>query len=52
MTTLTELGNQFQIRHHEVGKHAIPPDAQDYLAARMVTLVVFLLGQSGRLASA
>lgn len=51
MRTLTDVGNQFQIRHHEVGKHPVPADAQDYLASRIVTLIVFLLGQSGRLAS-
>lgn len=51
MRTLTALGNQFQIRHHEVGKHPVPANAQDYLASRMATLVVLLLGQSGRLAS-
>lgn len=52
MFALTKLGNNFQIRHHEVGKHAIPADAQDYFATRMVNLIVFLLDQSGRLASA
>ncbi|MBW9121238.1 hypothetical protein JNB63_14155 [Microbacterium trichothecenolyticum] len=52
MKALTDLGNQFQIRHHEVGKHPIPADAEDYVAARMVNVIVYLLEQSGRLAPA
>ncbi|WP_447947977.1 hypothetical protein [Microbacterium maritypicum] len=51
MTSLTALGNTFQIRHHEVGKHPVPVDGQDYLAARMGNLIVLLLDQSGRLAA-
>lgn len=50
MHTLTKFGNNFAIRHHEVGKNAVPLDSTDYIAARMVSLLVFLLGQSGRLA--
>jgi hypothetical protein len=52
MAALTDLGNDFQIRHHEMGKHPIAIDAQDYVAARMVNLLVFLLEQSNRLATA
>jgi len=52
MVALTKVGNGFQIRHHEVGKHPIPLDAQDYFATRMVNLIVLLLDQSGRLAPA
>jgi hypothetical protein len=52
MVALTKVGNGFQIRHHEVGKHPIPADAQDYFATRMVNLIVYLLDQSGRLAPA
>lgn len=52
MKTLTDFGNQFQIRHHEVGQTPIPTDAQDYIVARMVNLIVLLLDQSGRLAPA
>ncbi|WP_403025207.1 hypothetical protein [Salinibacterium sp. GXW1014] len=49
MTFLTKVGNSFQIRHHEVGKHPIPSGSQDYFAARMSNLIVTLLAQSGRL---
>ncbi len=52
MKTLTDFGNQFQIRHHEVGQTPTPADAQDYIVARMVNLIVYLLEQSGRLAPA
>lgn len=52
MLALTKVGNEFQIRHHEVGKHPIPDDARDYFATRMVNLIVLLLDQSGRLAPA
>lgn len=52
MTALTRVGNGFQIRHHEVGKYPLPVGAaQDYIATRMVNLIVFLLEQSGRLAA-
>lgn len=49
MTALTSLGNNFQIRHHEVGKDPIPTKAQDYVAARMVNLILLLLTESNRL---
>lgn len=52
MSDLTKIGNSFQIRHYEVGKHPIPTDAQDYIATRMVSVIVYLLDQSGRLAAA
>lgn len=52
MFALTKLGNNFQIRHHEVNKHPVPADAQDYFATRMVNLIALLLDQSGRLAPA
>ena len=52
MTALTKIGNSFQIRHHEVGKHPLPADAQDYIATRMVNVIVLLLDQPGRLAPA
>ncbi|MEV4775220.1 hypothetical protein [Microbacterium sp. LWH12-1.2] len=51
MTALTAIGNTFQIRHHEVGKHPVPAHGQDYIAARMVNLIVLLLHRSGRLAT-
>lgn len=49
MKSLTDLGNQFMIRHHETDKHQVPEDAQDYLFARMGSLIVFLLRVSNRL---
>jgi len=52
MRLLTQLGNTFQIRHYEIGKHAIPIEGQDYLAARISNLLVLLLAQSGRLRAA
>jgi hypothetical protein len=49
MKALTNLGNQFMIRHHETDKHPVPKEAQDYLFARMGSLIVFLLKASNRL---
>lgn len=49
MKSLTDLGNQFMIRHYETDKHQIPEVAQDYLFARMGSLIVFLLSVSNRL---
>ncbi|MDV8148941.1 hypothetical protein [Arthrobacter sp. B10-11] len=49
MVALTALGNQFMIRHHETDKHPVPEVAQDYLFARMGSLIVFLLKVSNRL---
>lgn len=50
MTRLTNLGNNFEIRHHEVGKHPVPLEAQDYIFVRMTSLVTYLLQESERLA--
>lgn len=49
MKSLTDLGNQFTIRHHETDKHHVPEEAQDYLFARMGSLIIFLLKVSNRL---
>lgn len=49
MKALTDFGNQFMIRHHETDKHPVPKEAQDYLFARMGSLIVFLLKASNRL---
>ncbi|MFJ5978413.1 hypothetical protein [Pseudarthrobacter oxydans] len=49
MNALTKLGNDFMIRHHETGTHSVPPEAYDYLFARMGSLIVYLLKVSGRL---
>lgn len=39
MRALTEIGNGFQIRHHEVGKAGINRASADYLFARMYALL-------------
>ncbi|WP_307279561.1 hypothetical protein [Arthrobacter sp. W4I7] len=49
MKALTDLGNQFMIRHHETGKHPVPKEAEDHLFARMGSLILFLLKVSNRL---
>lgn len=46
---LTDVGNQFMIRHHETGKHPVPAEMRDYLFARMGGLVILLLRESKRL---
>ncbi|MBF0163831.1 MAG: stationary phase or STEss regulating sigma factor [Magnetococcales bacterium] len=41
---LTEIGNTFQIRHHELGKHEIKDPGQiDYLFFRMLSMILLLL---------
>lgn len=50
MLTLTDVGNDFNIRHHETGTHLVPVEAYDYLFARLGSLIVYLLKVSGRLA--
>jgi hypothetical protein len=49
MFALTDVGNDFMIRHHETGTHSVPPEAYDYLFARMGSLIVYLLKVSDRL---
>lgn len=49
MLALTDVGNDFMIRHHETGTHTVPPEAYDYLFARMGSLIVYLLKVSDRL---
>jgi hypothetical protein len=49
MFALTALGNDFAIRHHETGTPSVPPEAYDYLFARMGSLIVYLLKVSDRL---
>lgn len=50
MVCLTAFGNEFTIRHHETNKHPVPPEALDYLFARMGSLITLLLSESSRLA--
>ncbi|GAB4001542.1 hypothetical protein GCM10029992_37360 [Glycomyces albus] len=49
MNTLTEIGNNFNIRHHETYKAALPVYSYDYFFVRMSALLSLLLSQSGRL---
>jgi hypothetical protein len=49
MLVLTKLGNDFDIRHYETRVKSIPAEAEDYLFARMGSLIVYLLGASNRL---
>ncbi|WP_159084966.1 hypothetical protein [Planctomonas deserti] len=52
MRALTDIGNNFRIRHHETSKHPIPDsNASDYLFARLSNLIIFLLKASDRLES-
>lgn len=46
---LTNIGNEFMIRHTEVGKPKIePPEQVDYLFHRMFALIYLLLKATGR----
>ena len=49
MKTLTEIGNTWRIRHHEVGKTELGDgtNMRDYLFLRMFSLIRFLLGPRG-----
>lgn len=48
--TLTKIGNDFKIRHHEHDKYDLPNDrARDYLFIRLVGLIAFVLRQTGRM---
>lgn len=39
MLTLTRIGNNFRIRHHEVDRVQPPDELVDYLFARMYALL-------------
>lgn len=39
MRTLTEMGNNFQIRHHEKGRPRVPSEYLDYVFVRVATVV-------------
>jgi hypothetical protein len=48
---LTKIGNGFHIRHFEASKHPLPTPTEtsvDYLFIRMLSLVAYLLRQTGR----
>ena len=47
---LTEIGNQFRIRHHEIGKIPITSSDQvDYLFHRMFSLIYLILKSTNRI---
>ncbi len=49
---LTEIGNQFMIRHSETDRHPLNDDRHvDYLFHRMFSLIYLLLDATGRLGS-
>lgn len=50
MSALREIGNEFQIRHFEVGKPSIPDSARDYLFTRLGDLLMWILTENGLLA--
>lgn len=50
MIAVTDLGNTFRVRHHETHIAELPEDAYDYFTGRVVTVLLVLLDQSGRLA--
>jgi hypothetical protein len=48
--TLTKIGNDFTIRHHERDRYDLPNDhARDYLFIRLIGLIAFVLRQIGRM---
>ncbi|UUV32339.1 hypothetical protein NQK81_02475 [Amycolatopsis roodepoortensis] len=48
---LTQVGNQFAIRHHECDAQQLPnDDTRDYLFVRLVSLIAFVLRRTGRMA--
>ncbi|WKX19346.1 hypothetical protein [Streptomyces sp. HUAS CX7] len=50
--TLTRIGNDFTIRHHEHDKEDVPTDAAiDYLFMRLVSAISLVLRHTGRMAS-
>ncbi|MGW8526986.1 hypothetical protein [Nocardiopsis sp. NPDC055824] len=49
---LTDIGNQFRIRHQEHDTHELPSsEFVDYLFTRMLSVMAFVLRASGRMAS-
>ncbi|MGW2100010.1 hypothetical protein ACWCPX_20270 [Streptomyces olivaceoviridis] len=50
--TLTSIGNDFTIRHHEHDKEDVPTDAAiDYLFVRLTSVISVVLRHTGRMAS-
>lgn len=52
MIALTNVGNSFNLRHHETGKHLVPKAAFDYFFSRLSNVIIVLLRHSGRLSLA
>jgi hypothetical protein len=49
--TLTDIGNEMQIRHFETGKAALTDAEVDYLFIRMSTFIFHVLRETERIAS-
>ena len=49
MRELTNIGNQFRIRHMETNKIPVPDSARDYLFTRMGSVLIFLFEANGML---
>lgn len=49
MRALSSIGNEFEIRHWETGKHPVSDEAVEYFGTRMANIIVTLLRSSGRL---
>ncbi|WP_331758779.1 hypothetical protein OG225_41255 (plasmid) [Nocardia sp. NBC_01377] len=51
MFALRDIGNQFRIRHSEVGQVQVPDSARDYLLTRMGDLLMYLLAENNWLSA-
>lgn len=52
MKVLTQIGNDFAIRHHETRTTPVPADSgEDYLFTRLGALITLLLTSSGRMSN-
>ena len=49
VVAVSNLGNDFRIRHHETGTAEVPVNAYDYFAGRVTTVLLLLLSQGDRL---
>lgn len=45
--TLTDIGNEFPIRHDEHDRYELPAGASDYLFIRLVAIISYVLRQTG-----
>jgi hypothetical protein len=44
---LTDIGNEFPIRHHEQDRYELPAGATDYLFTRLIAIIAYVLRQTG-----